>query len=510
MTAPTANQLPGSNKPFRSLATRYFLFNAALLLWVVLTLFAFDLREKSIEWYQWGAVAAIVVAVAAVLSRFTARLLARPLILLEQGIKSVTNGRLEPVQVSQTGDEIESLGHSFNAMIEKLVATQNEVRRQQESMAGKVRERTEELEYAMRRAQADSQARSEHVAGMSHELRTSMNGLLGMLSLLQTTPVDTEQKEQLETAQRCAKSLLNLLNEVLSVSELETGTMRLEPVACEIRALAAEIADTARGKAAARGITVSLEVTPEVPARLILDPLRVRQAITALIGLALRTTTRGWVKLRISRHSAEGGSLIAVEVIDSGSGLPPNGTDLSLSIARKLAAMHGGELNIDRREGVGSTCRFTLPCHLDSSQRAVPVSTRPQDGNADFAPILVVEDNYINQKVVTGMLRKRGYHVEVANHGLEALQRLETHDYGLILMDVQMPVLDGFETTRRIRQNPRFCHIPVVAMTALAMPGDRERCLDAGMDSYVSKPLNPIELLLVVEQKLLTAMAPVA
>jgi CheY-like chemotaxis protein len=370
-----------------------------------------------------------------------------------------------------------------------------------------VRERTEELEYAMNRAQAESRARGEHVAGMSHELRTSMNGLLGMLALMQGAPGDAEQREQMETARRCAASLLNLLNEVLTISELETNQARLEPASCDIRGLAAEVADSTRAKAAAKGLTLNLEVAPDVPSRLILDSQRVRQAISALTGIAVRSTSRGWVKLRVTRQASESGALIAIEVIDTSGGLAPNGTELSLSIARKLAAMHGGELAVERKEGIGSTCRLTLPCHLDSTPSS---EVRPAEATLDAAaPILVVEDNYVNQKVVTGMLHKRGYEVEVANNGLEALQRLEARDYGLILMDVQMPVLDGFETTRRIRQHPRHRHIPIVAMTALALHGDRERCLEAGMDSYVPKPLNPIELLLVVEQQLMTSLSPV-
>ena len=254
---PTTTTGGGRTRPagFRSLATKFFVFIAGVLFWVVLTLLGFDMRQDSVNWGKWAVVSVLVVVIAALLSKFTTRILAAPLKMMEEGIHSVTEGRLETIRISSTGDEIEYLGHSFNRMITRLIETQNEVRQHQELLEERIRRRTEQLERAMQSAQAASQAKSEFLANMSHELRTPMNGVLGMIDIVLDSPLTAEQREQLETAQRCANSLLSLLNDVLDLSKIEAGKMVLERIPFDLRVLIDDTIRAQRAKAYKKGIT---------------------------------------------------------------------------------------------------------------------------------------------------------------------------------------------------------------------------------------------------------------
>ncbi|MFN7935223.1 MAG: ATP-binding protein [Bryobacteraceae bacterium] len=525
---PTTTTGGGRTRPagFRSLATKFFVFIAGVLFWVVLTLLGFDMRQDSVNWGKWAVVSVLVVVIAALLSKFTTRILAAPLKMMEEGIHSVTEGRLETIRISPTGDEIEYLGHSFNRMITRLIETQNEVRQHQELLEERIRRRTEQLERAMQSAQAASQAKSEFLANMSHELRTPMNGVLGMIDIVLDSPLTAEQREQLETAQRCANSLLSLLNDVLDLSKIEAGKMVLERIPFDLRVLIDDTIRAQRAKAYKKGITVGMEVDRSVPRRITADPLRMRQIVSNLLSNAVKFTDRGHVKIFVRCGSAEEGRRLIMDVIDTGVGIPEDkracifekftqadgsisrkygGTGLGLAITRKLVEMHDGEISVESTEGKGSTFRVTLPpdVFLHEAAESAGEGSTPAPSDAEpavAASILVVEDNHVNQKVVTAILRKKGYHVDVANHGREALEYLDLLAYGLVLMDVQMPILDGLETTRAIRRDTRFRYLPIVAMTAHAMSGDRERCLASGMNGYIAKPVNPQTLLRTVEE----------
>src|SRR6202162_6293411 len=197
----------------RSLSSKFSFFSAALVFWVVVTILAYDMRQDSFDWGKGLLLCVIVFLVAAAIARFTIRLLARPRGLLQEGITSGQNGRLEPIQVSKTGDEIEFVGESFNSMIEALAISQKQVSEQKELLEKRIRDRTEQLEEAMRSAQAANQAKSEFLANVSHELRTPMNGVIGMLDMALSSATPSDQNEELQTAQRCAYSLLALLND---------------------------------------------------------------------------------------------------------------------------------------------------------------------------------------------------------------------------------------------------------------------------------------------------------
>src|SRR5713101_2757117 len=280
------------------------MFTGALVLWMVATILWWDLRHHTFDWTKGVVLCGIVLVGAGAISRFTVRLLARPLMLLQAGITSVREGKFDPIQVSPTGDEIESLGESFNRMIEELAASQEQVRQHQQLLEDRIRQRTEDLEKAMHSALAASQTKSEFLANMSHELRTPMNGLLGMLDVVLDSRVEPEQQDQLETAQRCAYSLLALLNDILDLSKIEAGKMMLENIPFNVRTVLEDCVKSYQATAMQKKIGLHFEVDLSAPTQILGDPLRLRQVAANLLSNAVKFTDRGWVCLRLSAQPA--------------------------------------------------------------------------------------------------------------------------------------------------------------------------------------------------------------
>ena len=515
---------------FRSLASKFSIFTAVLVSWMVITILCWDLRLHTFDITKAVVLCGIVVLVAGALARFTMRMLARPLALLQNGITSVRKGRFEPIQVSRTGDEIEYLGESFNRMIEALAVSQEEIRQHQELLEQRIHQRTADLEKAMHAALAASQAKSEFLANMSHELRTPMNGLLGMLDVVLDSTTHPDQRDHLETAQRCAYSLLGVLNDILDLSKIEAGKMVLERLPFNAHAVVADCVKAQSAKAMQKRLDLRFEAAPDGAYDVLADPLRLRQIVSNLLSNALKFTERGEIHVHLtSVRAADGKILLKIRVRDTGTGIPADklaeifekftqadgsisrrygGTGLGLAITRRLVEMHGGTVEVDSEPGKGSTFTVNLACDpAPAAAESSPSKAKPAETQSltAGAALLLVEDNVVNQKVVLAILRKKGYKIDVANDGREALARLEAPgaNYHLILMDVQMPVLDGLEATRIIRRNPRWTDIPILAMTAHAMNGDRERCLEAGMDAYISKPVQPAHLVSTIEKHLL-------
>ena len=392
----------------------------------------------------------------------------------------------------------------------------------QEHLEEKIRQRTEALEESAHRAEAATRAKSEFLANMSHELRTPLNGILGMIDIVLDSRLSAGQHEELETAKESALSLLALVDDILDLSKIEAGKMDLEQIRFAPRELATNCRRVLSPRARQKGLAFRCDVAPDVPDYLLGDPLRLQQVLMNLAGNAIKYTHQGSVDVSTSRApTAEPGSVeLHLDVVDTGIGIPKEkqsaifeeftqadgsitrqygGTGLGLAISKRLVEAHGGRLWVESEVGRGSSFHAVLQLQEAPSlpqEAACLVAAEPIDGK-DLSPahILIVEDNPINRKVIAGLLAKRGYRTAVAADGRQALEALEMSAFDVVLMDLQMPVLDGLEATRLIREDARWRNLPIIGLTAHAMIGDRERCLDAGMDDYLSKPIRPEVLL---------------
>ena len=385
----------------------------------------------------------------------------------------------------------------------------------------------EALIKAKDQAESATLAKSEFLANMSHEIRTPLNGILGMLQLLQTTAQDDEQKEYVLTAIRSSKRLASLLSDILDLSRIEAGKMILREERFETRLLKEAVFDLFSLAAKGKGIDLEFVYDERLPHVLVGDEARVRQILFNLIGNAIKFTQKGRVLTEVSRLpiAPQGSCRVLFTVSDTGIGIDDaqvksifepfvqaentyvrryQGAGLGLSIVARLVKLLGGEIGIESEVGTGTTVYLTIPFKMPPMHIPTSLAKMPSSIGNNLR-ILIVEDDAVTRLSLKRLLEKSGHSVGVAEHGAEALRILEQEQFDLILMDIQMPVMDGVEATREIRFKDRFeaiRDIPIIAVTAYAMSGDRDKILGAGMNDYISKPVD-IEALKAVITKVM-------
>lgn len=390
----------------------------------------------------------------------------------------------------------------------------------------------EDLERAMTEserlkavAQSASTAKSQFLANMSHEVRTPLTGILGLSEVLSTSELGAEDLKNARLIYQSAEALLGVVNDILDFSKIEAGKINLSLESFDLQRELAAVVETAEIVALRREITTLVEFKNEIPPRLIGDKLRIKQVLNNLLTNSLKfTKDQGAIWILVNSVKAESIAQISISVGDCGKGIEAErlpsmfdafcqedsstsrqygGTGLGLTISRQLVHAMGGEISIRSRPNIGTVVTVVLPLEIEATPASEgrilssPASVQPEN-YLPAAPILVAEDNRVNQRLIISLLEKRGCSYKLAANGAEAVKEFEQGQFSLILMDCQMPILDGYQACLEIREiESRRGHasrIPIVALTAHALPGDKEKCLDAGMDEHLAKPFRAAEL----------------
>ncbi|WP_434701703.1 ATP-binding protein [Pseudomonas sp. D1-36] len=446
-------------------------------------------------------------------ARRLAASLSQPIRDIGHAVKAIQQGDYSrPLPIVDDG-ELGALSRHINNLAAGLEQASRE---QHQAMAQLIKTREE--------AEKANSAKSEFLAMMSHELRTPMNGVLGMLQLLETTHMTDEQHEYTALASESTEHLLKVINDILDFSRIERSALELEHIPFNLAELVGSCAQSFQHSAAQRKLGLDLLVPDDMkPLQVQGDPTRIRQILVNLIGNALKFTDQGRVTVQCQWQALDHELLwFTCTVRDSGIGIPAEslermfdafqqadssisrrygGTGLGLPIARTLAERMGGTLRAQSQEGQGSV--FTLEIPLALSRLAPPTLPPRLPGggsNGEGRNVLLVEDNPVNQTVIEAMLRSLGFKVSVATDGAQAVRSAESLIFEAILMDCRLPVIDGYEATRQIRQLPGCTDVPIIALTANALQGDREACLAAGMNDYLAKPFKRIDLQQILQR----------
>ncbi len=480
---------------------------------------AFSQRQQEIV-LKAGVLALFALILTFLLARRLSRDLSQPISDMSAAVTAIREGDFQAVLPVPPGDsELGELARHLNELANGLQQASHE---QRVAM--------DELIHTREEAERANSAKSEFLAMMSHELRTPMNGVLGMLQLLETTQMTDEQKEYAALATQSTEHLLKVINDILDFSRIERTNLELEHIAFDLSELIELIAQPFRLDAEQRGLRLELEIAAALRGVHVAgDPTRIRQILVNLVGNALKFTEAGHVRIEVASQALDHDLIwLTCTVSDTGIGISAHdlesmfvafrqadssisrrygGTGLGLPIARNLAERMGGTLHADSEVGQGSTFTLELPLALSNKPLVVnlpaPARSTANDGTGTIGTglhVLLVEDNPVNQTVIEAMLRSLGFTVSVVGDGAQAVTEVSRLRFDAVLMDCRLPIIDGYEATRRIRLLTLHNDVPVIALTANALHGDREACIDAGMNDYLAKPFKRSDLMLILQR----------